>query len=131
MLVINTSGHELTDLARERIKILVGPDAVVEEFGPWDVGTPTSGEALREQVARLLAQVLAMTPDFRNDPPTLILPGYAPSVAMLLAVWHGMTGAFPELIWLQRDEDGFSLPIALDLTDARQWARAHLRFGAS
>lgn len=131
MLVINTSGHELSDLARERIEHLIGPGAVVEEFGAWDVGTPMSGEALRETVAGLLARVVAMTPDFRNQPPTLILPGYSPSVAMLLALWHGMTGAFPRLIWLQRDEGGFSLPIALDLTDARQWGRAHLRFGAS
>lgn len=129
MLVVNTSGHGLTDVARQRIVEMLGTDARIVEFGPWDVGTPTTDEELRDAVAALIDRVNEFAPLPHNEPPVLILPGFSPSVAMLLALWHGMTGGFPNLVWLQRDETGFSLPILLDLTAARAWARSSLRFG--
>lgn len=131
MLAVNTSGHELSDLARRRIIDLLGPEARIVEFGAWDVGSPATGEELRDAVAALIGRINELSGQPHSGPPTLILPGFSPSVAMLLALWHGMAGDFPRLIWLQRGADGFTHPVSLDLSVARTWARESLRFGPS
>lgn len=129
MIVHDISGHPsreghaafLADLAEA-----VGGPVTYRHAGPWDVGVPQSGDELRAAVVRLLDGVWG-EPDVEAS--AFVIPGYSPSVAAFLALYHGRHGHFPRLIWIIKDADGtWAKPVLLDLDATRSWARANLRF---
>lgn len=130
MIVYDISGHPSragdADFLAE-LTAITGSPVTYRHSGPWDVGNPTSGDELRDAVVDLLRPVLNDTP--AGERAAFVVPGFSPSVAMFLALYHGQQGHFPLLIWIIRDEDGaWTKPVLLDLDDARAWSRSHLRF---
>lgn len=130
MIVLDIGGHPLGAEAQEAIREMLGDTADIREFGAWDVGSPATGEELRNTVAALIRRFPVTQQEWVEDPPVLVLPGFSPSVAMLLALLHG-AGGFPRLIVMTKDaDDRFTRPMLVDLARARDWGRRHLRYGA-
>jgi len=58
---------------------------------------------------------------------TIILPGFAPLTATILAIWHGWAGGFPRIIIPTRDDEGWKFETVLDLQTEREVARIRRR----
>lgn len=130
MIVVDISGHgsrgEQSDFLAELAAVMGAPVAY-RHAGAWDVGDPQSGEELRDAVAELLRPVFAELAE--GEQAAFIIPGYSPSVAAFLAIFHGYAGHFPRLIWIMRDDVGnWNRPVLLALDDIRAWSRRTTRF---
>lgn len=129
MIVVDISGHGTREGQPQFLADLaLALDSPVEyrHTGAWDVGDPQSGDALRDAVTALLRPVFAELAE--GEQAAFIIPGFSPSVAVFLALYHGYTGHFPRLVWIIRDAAGnWTHPVVVDLDDIRAWSRRSLR----
>jgi hypothetical protein len=108
---INFSGHPVNGV---EINPLVGVNL-----------DTTSAEALEEQLRITIRSLEDFESLAQGAMATIILPGFAPAAAILLGIWNGAFGSFPEICWPVRGPKGFEWPEATrsDLSELRLSSR--------
>lgn len=121
VIVINLSGHSLTDLQRKQLEREVYIEEVIElpvHFDAYqDLGT---------QVAKVLENIGLAVEEWSERNIYLVLPGIAPGAAALLATIHGLRGGFPKVVWIyQKPHDTTQYEVAqiINLQALRDTAR--------
>jgi len=100
MNIVNFSGHELSDIAVKQIEEkFAGQDLVIETI---KVGLSRSKP--------LFTQIIGMMRNVKTNlnsgsQPVVILPGLPIAAALILAYIHGVSGRFPKVIELLRNQD--------------------------
>ncbi len=98
MLLLNFA-HPLTPLQQGQIEtMIVQPiTQIITQAVQLDEQQP-----LAPQLQRLVAGLGVSAADWQTRPLLVILPGYAPAAAGLLAAIHGRRGHFPTIVHIRR-----------------------------
>lgn len=119
-IVINLSGHPLTNAQREEISREMYIEELIELPAHFDTRT-----SVKAQIKGILDQIGLTLAEWQNHSILLALPGLAPAAAVLLAYIHGLRGGFPRILWLERipDTSQFTVANLVDLQGIRDQAR--------
>lgn len=120
VLILNFSGHELTRGVRADIEALVGEAIDVRELSrQLDLA------ALERDVADLVDSAGVSREVWQEEKILVMAPTLGAAAAVLCAHVHGLTGAFPRLLWLTREPDTgtYTVPVLLDLPEVRTRGR--------
>jgi len=123
VIVVNLSGHPLTDSQREELgaKYRVYVEELIELPVHFDPQQDLKSQA-REYVHRI-----GLAPEEWSERQVhVILPGLAPGAAAILATIHGLSGGFPKVLWIYQaphDRTRYELAQVVDLQECRDLAR--------
>lgn len=119
-IIINMSGHPLTDVQQKQIQ----RETYIEEL----IELPVHFNLLpvRPQVESIVDTVGLTLDEWQTKSVILALPGLAPGSAALLAYVHGLRGSFPKVLWLHphpQDKSRYDAGEVIDLQALRDTAR--------
>lgn len=120
-IIINFSGHPLTDLQREQLEREVYIEELIEFPVHFD-----AYQDMEAQVMKVLEEVGLAVEEWSERNIYLILSGIAPGGAALLAAIHGLRGAFPKVVWVyqeSRDPAQYEVAQIINLQALRDNAR--------
>lgn len=121
MLVLNISGHAVTPGVRDRLDALLGGRCEVRELSRMlDLG------ALESDVTTVIEDAVVTPQQWQEGEVWVMPPTLGIAAAAVCAYLHGLTGAFPRMVWLRRDAvtGAFIHPEILDLSRIRDSGRS-------
>jgi hypothetical protein len=94
-VVINLSGHPLTEKQREQIE----QEMYIEEL----IELPAHFESapIQPQIDRVVDEIDLTIGEWQSKSIVLALPGLAPAASALLAYLHGLRGGFLKVLWIR------------------------------
>lgn len=103
VIVVNVSGHPLSDDRREQIE----REAYIQEL--IEVSPHFSAPPLEPQINALVAQIGLTEEEWQNEAIVVIPPGLAAPAVALFAKIHGLRGGFPRMAWIRPDANDRSI----------------------
>lgn len=120
VLVLNFSGHELTQGVRTAVEALMDEAIDVRELS-----RQINLDTLEHDVEDLVASAGVSRQIWQEQQVLIMAPTLGAAAAVLCAYVHGLTGSFPRLLWLAREPDSgtYTVPVLLDLPEVRTRGR--------
>jgi len=113
-VVINLSGHPLTDEQKEQIE----QEMYIEEL--IDLPAHFEPVSLQSQVERVVDEIGLTLDEWQAKSIVLALPGLAPAASAILAYIHGLRGGFPKVLWIRPHPDNASRYIVGELVELQK-----------
>lgn len=120
VLVLNFSGHELTQGVRTAVEALMDEAIDVRELS-----RQINLDTLEHDVEDLVASAGVSRQIWQEQQVLIMAPTLGAAAAVLCAYVHGLTGSFPRLLWLAREPDShtYTVPVLPDLPEVRTRGR--------
>ena len=123
MIVVNFS-HPLTDQQKATIENLSGQGIADEMTVAVHVN---DDESFQDQIQGLFDTIPLTATQWQTESLLIVLPGYSPVAAVIIAEFHGRTGYFPTCIRIRpvhgSDPPAFEVAELLPLNQIRSAAR--------
>ncbi len=123
-LLFNISGHKLSDNAKNMLNDRYENLQIVDILP--NVNMDVLEKGIVEEAFSIVEQMMEYS-DIFTGKYRVILPGYSPLAAVLLALLHGVSGFFVSIILLKRVDNEFLPDGALNLQDFRDTIRSKSR----